>query len=372
MSEVSTMPAIRRVLLAQIPVLVVGLVLLGAVSRGLAVTEVGTHHYAGPGPFEVSMSTVSEQGLLITPSTELAAKKKWPAVVFAHGLCGPTERYSDTLKRLSSWGFIIMANEKQEDCGEKMTPTHPVEAMKNFFSMPFKVESAMNFSAMAKNVQSNIDYLLTRDDVDPNAIALMGHSMGGGIVFDVAAHLAESQPDLIKAVVSLAPWNGVKPRPSSVVEKVTAPILIFCSMSDTLCPCSGEFTITDTQGLFTGPASVGAPFLFGPDSDPTWHGGSMAIFDNARNATLIDVQDVSHFTIAGTDNGAQMQNLADWANGISGLNFSKPNRPYQDIPTLEYAVAFLNVALKLDLTKGKTTLSQAKSDPRLVSVKTSH
>ena len=157
-----------------------------------------------------------------------------------------------------------------------------------------------------------------------------------------------------------------------MVEKVTAPILIFCSMSDTLCPCSGEFTITDTQGPFTGPASVGAPFLFGPDSDSTWHGGSMAIFDNARNATLIDVEGVSHFTIAGTDDGAQMQSLADWANGISGLNFANPSRPYQDIPTLEYAVAFLNVALKLDPARGEATLSQAQSDSRLVSVKTSH
>ncbi|MCH2185867.1 dienelactone hydrolase family protein, partial [Myxococcota bacterium] len=311
-----------------------------------------------------------DQGLLITPSGK-SGERKWPAVVFAHGLCGPTERYSDTLKRISSWGFIVIANEKQEDCGGAMNPSHPVEAMKNFFSMPFKFESAVNFSAMAENVKSNIEYLLTRDDVDPNAIALMGHSMGGGIIFDVAASLSESQPNLIKALVGVAPWNGVKPRPSSVVGKITAPILIFCSMSDTLCPCSGEVTITDTQGLVTGPASMGIPMLFGPDSDSTWHGGSMAIFGNARNATLIDVEDVSHFTIAGTDNGAQMQDLADWATGISGLNFNKPNRPYRDIPPLEYAVAFLNVALKLDSAKGEATLSQAGSDARLATVKTS-
>ncbi|MEE3328679.1 MAG: dienelactone hydrolase family protein [Myxococcota bacterium] len=344
---------------------------LGAFCASTHGAQAEGRDYAGPGPFSVSMSTVSDQGLLFTPSDPSASDKKWPAVVFAHGLCGPTTRYSDTLKRVSSWGFIIIANEKQEDCGEPMSPSHPVEAMKNFFSMPFKLGSALNFDSMAKNVESNVEYLLTRDDVNPDAIALMGHSMGGGIIFDVAANLTESQPDIIKAIIGLAPWNGVKPHPSSVVEKITAPILIFCSMSDALCPCSGEVTITDTQGLMTGPASMGIPWLFGPGSDSTWHGGSMAIFENARNATLIEVKDVSHFTIAGTDDGAQMQDLADFAHGISGLNFNEPDRPYRNIPTLEYAVAFLNQALKLDSTKGRADLAQASSDPRLAEVKTS-
>lgn len=334
-------------------------------------TQAKDRPYAGPGPFAVSVSEVKDQGLLLVPKSNSKSSARWPAVVFAHGLCGPTERYSDSLKRVASYGFIVIANEKQEDCGGAMTPSHPFMAVKNFFSMPFKVEGALNFASMTKNVRANIEYLLTREDVDKKAIALMGHSMGGGIIFDVAAQLKDSQPDLIKAIIGVAPWNGVRPRPSSVVDQVTAPILIFCSMSDTLCPCSGEVTITDTQGLVTAPAAEGIPFLFGPGSDSTWHGGSMAIFDHARNATLIEVSDVSHFTIMGTDDGSQMQELAEFATSLSGLNFSKPDRPYRDIPTLEYAVAFLKETLTGEAAEGRAALNQAPSDDRVVRVQRS-
>ncbi len=43
--------------------------------------------------------------------------------------------------------------------------------------------------------------------------------------------------------------------------------------------------------------------------------------------------------------------------------------PYQDIPTLEYAVAFLNVSLKLDAAKGEETMRRAQSDFRIAQVK---
>jgi dienelactone hydrolase len=337
---------------------------------GFGVAEASGHEFEGQGPHRVSSSTIAGQGFLFAPSGGSSATKKWPAVVFAHGLCGPAARYSESLERVASWGFIVLANEKQEDCGA-LDINRPVESMENLFLAPFKFGNAVNFSAMAKNVESNLDYLQTRGDVDPNAIALMGHSMGAGIVVDVAARLAKSHPNRVKAVVSIAPWNGVEPTPSSVVHEMNTPLLIFCSMSDTLCPCSGPATITDTQGLVTGPASLGIPVLFGPGEDSTWHGGAMAIFQHARNATLIDVKAVSHFTIAGAGSGAQMQKLADWAKETSGLNFSKPKRPYTQIPTLGYAVAFLNEALNLSRSKGEQVMREARSDPRLVRVETS-
>ena len=324
--------------------------------------------FSGPGPHAVSSETVRKQGLIFAPATGAKVNRRWPAVIFAHGLCGPTKRYSDTLARIASWGFVVIANEKQEDCGA-IEIGHPLSALENFFLMPFKFGNAVNFSKMAKNVEKNIDYALTRKVVDSDRIALMGHRMGGGVVVDVAAHLSEKRPGLVKAVIGIAPWNGVQPRPSTVAHEVKAPMLIFCSMTDLLCPCSGEVKITDTQGLITGRAALGIPLLFGPDADSTWHGGSLAIFEDARNATLIEVDAVSHFTIVGVDNGAQMQDLADWASQTSGLNFSRPNRPYSDIPTIEYAVAFLNEALKLNEGGGEEALSEAASDSRIVKVR---
>ena len=92
----------------------------------------------------------------------------------------------------------------------------------------------------------------------------------------------------------------------------------------------------------------------------------MAIFNNAKEAILMDVSKVSHFTIAGIDGGAEMQTFADWATRQSGLNFNRPDREYTDIPTMEYSIAFLNLSLDLDPQAGRAFLDGASSDSRLV------
>ena len=325
--------------------------------------------FKGPGPYAVSVSSVEGQGLLFAP-TGSAPEGSWPAVVFAHGLCGPAEKYSSTLSRLASWGFMVIASQQQGDCGV-MNVDHPFATLGNLFQLPIKFSNAVDFSGMADDIRSNLRYLKSRSDVDSSRLALMGHSMGGGMVVDVASDFGADGSDLVKAVVAIAPWNGVQPTPSSVVRSVSSPILIFCSMSDALCPCSGEVQLSDTQGVLTGNVSPEIPLLFGPSADPTWRGGAMAIFDNSQNAVLIDINRVSHFTIAGIDDGGDMQNFADWARGESGLNFNKPSRPYVDIPTMEYAVAFLNQSLNLDAKSGQSFLDQSASDSRIVDIRRS-
>ena len=192
--------------------------------------------------------------------------------------------------------------------------------------------------------------------------------MGGGMVIDVASELGKQQSNIIKAVVAIAPWNGVQPTPSSIVNDSNAPILIFCSMTDALCPCSGEVQLSDTQGIFTKKLSPIIPLLFGPQSNPTWNGGSMAILKNSKDLILMNVSQVSHLSIAGIDHGDKMQSFAEWARSEYGLNFNRPSRSYSDIPTMEYSVAFLNQFLNLDVKKGQSTLEQSSSDSRLLKV----
>ena len=67
---------------------------------------------------------------------------------------------------------------------------------------------------MADDIRLNLYYLIGRSDVDSDRIALMGHSMGGGMVIDVASELGKQQSNVVKAVVAIAPWNGVQPTPS--------------------------------------------------------------------------------------------------------------------------------------------------------------
>lgn len=334
--------------------------------------QINSGDFSGPGPYDVSVSSVEDEGLLFMPRQSASAlDAKLPAVVFAHGLCGPAEKYSDSLIRVSSWGFIILANQKQEDCGV-MNVNHPFSTLGNLFQLPVKFGDGVDFDQMSRTVEQNLSYLASRSDVDADKLALMGHSMGGGIVIDVASRLAVNQPQQVKAIVSIAPWNGVKPTPSSVVNAVKAPMLIFCSMSDALCPCSGEVSLTDTQGILSGSINPAIPFLFGPDASSSWHGGVMSIFNNAQNATLIEVRDVSHFTIIGVGDGAKMQEFADWAHGVSGLNFNHPDRQYSQIPTLDYSIAFLKEALDVDAKAGENVMNQATSDPRFSEVKISN
>lgn len=323
--------------------------------------------YSGIGPFSVSVSTVEEQGLLFKPLDSDESRKNWPGVVFAHGICGPAEKYSSSLIRLASWGFIVIANQKQGDCGV-MNVNHPLATLGNIFQLQLKFHNAADFSLMADDIRSNLNYLIGRSDVDSDRIALMGHSMGGGMVIDVASELGKQQSNIVKAVVAIAPWNGVHPTPSSIVNDSNAPILIFCSMTDALCPCSGEVQLSDTQGIFTTKLSPIIPLLFGPQSNPTWNGGSMAILENSKNLILMNIDQVSHLTIAGIDNGDEMQNFAEWARSEYGVKFNRPSRSYSDIPTMEYSVAFLNQFLNLDVKNGLSTLEQSSSDSRLLKV----
>ena len=317
------------------------------------------------GPYAVTMSEVSDQGLLLVPraADSSQSKRRWPGLVFAHGLCGPARSYSDSLERLCSWGFVIIANQEQEDCGV-MNISQPLESL----GSNAKFKHCADSSIMAGNIKKNLHYLASRSDVNAESLALIGHSMGGGVSIDVAADVNAEHAGLIKAVVAIAPWNGAQPIPSSVVAKIGAPLLLFCSSSDSLCPCSGPATITDTQGPFTSPAAIGIPMLFGPGADAHWNGGVEAIYKNAETATLMQVDKASHLTIAGTD-GVQMQHLAYQSTKLYGLNFNNPDRPYSMIPTLEYSVAFLYDVLDINRQEGQKVMAAAKSDSRISEVR---
>ena len=315
------------------------------------------------GPYTVTMSEVSDQGLLLIPqATDSSQSKQWPGLVFAHGLCGPARSYSESLQRLCSWGFVIIANQEQEDCGV-MDIRQPLQSIGSHA----KFQHCADSSIMAGNIKKNLHYLASRSDVNAESLALIGHSMGGGIAIDVAANLNSEHAGLVKAVVAIAPWNGAQPIPSSVVDKIGAPLLLFCSSSDALCPCSGPATVTDTQGPFTSPAAIGIPMLFGPGADAHWNGGVAAIYKNAVTATLMQVDKASHMTIAGTD-GVQMQHLAYKSTKLYGLNFNEPDRPYSMIPTLEYSVAFLYDILDINRREGQKVMAEAKSDARISEV----
>ena len=323
------------------------------------------------GPYKVSMSEVSNQGILLVPQAkdESDEKKQFPGIVFGHGLCGAAKMYSQSLVRLCSWGFVVIANQQQEDCGV-MNMRRPMQSL----NAVHKFQYCVNSSVMAANIKKNLHYLASRDDVNPDALALIGHSMGGGVSIDVGTAVNIEQPGFVKAVIGIAPWNGAYPVPSSVVGKLNAPLLMFCSKSDTFCPCSGRATAVDAavdSSPFPRLASRfegrGMAYLFGSGADPYWNGGTEAIYKKARSAMLVEVLKANHFAIAGTD-GKQMEHLAYQVGNMNGFAFNLAARPYGLVPTLEYSVAFLYDVLDIDREEGKAVMAKLENDDRVAKV----
>jgi pimeloyl-ACP methyl ester carboxylesterase len=225
---------------------------------------------------------------------------------------------------------------------------------------------------MVLNLASEVEWLSSEleGEADMGRVAVMGHSMGGAAVINLAAVLSSRFPGLIKAVVAIAPWNGATPTPSEVVGQQDAPLLLFCTMQDHICPCQGpafrnfsnRVTRWAANNLFLRvlfPAYTGGI---------AWKGGVEAIYRNARpqrggaatNSTaskiLIRVADVGHLTIAGAGTGEQMRGLSSryssaWGSLAGAL--SDPSEPGGEqnpaeeaiIPTWGFSMAFLNGVL---------------------------
>ncbi len=70
-----------------------------------------TTAFGRQGPHAVSVSEVEGQGILFVPQASDGdrGKKQWPGIVFGHGLCGPARSYSESLERICSWGFVVIA-----------------------------------------------------------------------------------------------------------------------------------------------------------------------------------------------------------------------------------------------------------------------
>jgi dienelactone hydrolase len=231
----------------------------------------------------------------------------FPAIVFAHGLCGPADLYSDLLTSISSQGYVVIANQEQETC-ESPTIWNPFSA----FTALDSIKEAANGKEMVQHLLDEVDYLLRqRSDVvsKDKGIGLVGHSMGGGAVIDAAAKLSEQEEEgVLKAVVAIAPWNGIPlaSRPSDVAGEIKAPTLLFCSETDQITPCSGPW--------MSGNPALGSSWMSETllanafyTTDNTWGGGVQAIFDDTNNKDdddttttyLLQFPNGGHFSLAG-------------------------------------------------------------------------
>ena len=115
--------------------------------------------------------------------------EKFPVVIFSNGTGVPASKYSAVLKRLASWGFIVMGTDEEnswngfssEMCLRKIEQLNEIERIESWESNPFY------------------------QSVDMNNVGVVGHSQGGVGVFNAAVE--NKSGGKIKTIVSESPTN---------------------------------------------------------------------------------------------------------------------------------------------------------------------
>jgi pimeloyl-ACP methyl ester carboxylesterase len=135
------------------------------------------------------------RGCLISP--EGRSSERLPAAVFCHGLLASKELYIHGERRLARSGIRVLAVDLRG------------HGQSGGFSDFGKSES--------KDALAGVNYLLTRPDVDPGRISLVGHSLGGIIVTRAGC---EDAGRTVRAVAGVYCWTGLQ----GAIESIFGPL----------------------------------------------------------------------------------------------------------------------------------------------------
>ncbi len=181
----------------------------------------------GP-PFVVTVDEAPVAGLrslVLRPE----APGPWPLVVFVHGAGAPPEYYEDLLGEVAAAGHVVVAP-----------------------ALPGSVDHAdgralLSLPDQPDRVGAVLDAVLgdpDRYDVDPDRVALAGHSLGAMTVLATAHHdcCLDARPDVVVAVAGrLANFPGA-------YGGGTAPVLLVHGDRDDVVPYRGSVTARRTLG----------------------------------------------------------------------------------------------------------------------------
>jgi dienelactone hydrolase len=201
---------------------------------------------ADPGPCEVLTSEVSVprtrggegnfEGRLYVPLPSQPCTSEPPSsvVAFGHGYQARVDYYESTLEHLASWGIVVIA---PRSAGE-LFPDHTAFAD--------DLLSALDW-VVAEPVPGNRDW--PGGPVDPKALGLSGHSMGGG-----AALLAAARDPAIRAVATLAAAES-DPSAIEAAADISAPVLFLTAGDDAITPVA-EHQRPMFEAKSSGPAEL--------------------------------------------------------------------------------------------------------------------
>ena len=144
--------------------------------------------YLAKGTYEVSSLTFKrddslKQILVFYPSELEHTEKQYPVIVYSNGTGQKGSQYKNLYSHLSSWGFIVLANDDPESYSGL-----PAEKTLSWILEENKKEDSIFFGK-----------------IDVDRIGTYGHSQGGTAVFNTIT--AQKHSDLYKTAVSLSPTN---------------------------------------------------------------------------------------------------------------------------------------------------------------------
>ncbi len=159
-------------------------------------------------------------GLLVRPRAR--GPRRLPGVVFCPGLLANKEIYLGLCRRIANLGVAVLAIDLRGH-GHSDGPS-----------------SFGRFEA--RDVWSAIDVLGTRDDVDPERVGVIGHSLGG-----IAATRAgfEQSPERIRAGIAIFCWKGF----GDAVEQVFGPLERFVGRWWPFFGWSRQFSVLDPDAV---------------------------------------------------------------------------------------------------------------------------
>ena len=181
-----------------------------------------------PGPNAVlrgDLGLVGVPGVVFAPAQGLGLT----AVAFGHDWLQPATRYTELLRHLASWGFVVAA------------PSSHRGAFASHARFSADLRTALDTCAGVRLGDGHIS-------VDSRRMAFAGHGIGGG-----AALLAAATHPRAAAVVTLAPAQ-TKPSAVEAAKAITVPTLHVVAGQDTVAPPGGHAEpITQAAG---GPVTV--------------------------------------------------------------------------------------------------------------------
>ena len=382
-----------------------------------------------PGPRNVTQRQVGGgTGDVVYLPADLADGERVPGVVFVKGFCGTVAVYDPLLEHLASFGMAVVANQDQEDClsidiqkalsdplpfavkeAAQAIPAlvgqvaqDPVGFARNLVVgatshlisygveegediVPAARDSQMMFNdakdvdQMTRHTERSLEWLRTQPYVDPDNIAFVGHSLGGGDAILTAGELARAGKVGPKAVVAICPLNYHQygEKPADVVGSIEAPVLMFCSPTDIQVPCRGSAFTVGVPPAATNLVRAALPSIMG--GGMTLEGMAMEpIYDNANNAVLLEVLDGTHVAMAHIDNIGSEHNELNAAlpelRSLGVPDLVHRYRPYQQLPTAHYTVEFLLDVFSNNSTGNSTAelgavVAEADGDMRFVHVR---